>query len=77
MSSKMSDVTLHVDENTSHGERENLRNALLSTSGIMAAAYHDEKPHLFVIEYDPDKINSSELIDVAKSCGLNSELVGL
>jgi hypothetical protein len=35
-------VTLHVDENTTHDEREDFRDALLGMDGVMAAAYHDE-----------------------------------
>ena len=77
MEPKMTDVTLHIDENTSHDEREALRDKLLSLHGVMAAAYHDTKPHLMVIEYDPDAIKSSEFLTAATSKGLHAELVGL
>jgi len=40
---------MHIDENTSHEDREVFRDALLGMDGVMAAAYHDEKPHLMVI----------------------------
>ncbi len=77
MADNMADVTLHIDENTSHDERENFRNSMLNRNGVMAAAYHDEKPHLLIIEYNPEIINSSEFVKVAQDSGLHAELIGL
>lgn len=77
MERKIVDIMLHIDENTSHNDRENLRDKLFKLDGVMAAAYHDEKPHLLVIEYDPDTIKSAEFINIAKDSGLHAELVGL
>lgn len=77
MDTKMTDVILHIDETTRHDEREVLRTSLLNIDGVMAAASQDEKPHLMVIEYDPDAVNSSDFLAVAKQQGLHAELVGL
>ena len=77
MSEKMTDVTMHIDEDTSHEQREALRDHLLQRDGVLAAAYHDEKPHLVVIEYDPDLVKSADFIEIAKSSGLNAQLIGL
>jgi hypothetical protein len=77
MEQSMADITLHIDEATTHNERESLRDKLLGLDGVMAAAYHDEKPHLLVIEYDPGTINSMEFINTAKSMELHAELIGL
>ena len=73
----MTDVTLHIDENTTHDEREAFRDSLLNMGGVMAAASQDAQPHLMVIEYDPDTINSSEFVSIASKNGLHVELVGL
>jgi hypothetical protein len=77
MNAKLAEVTLHIDEGTSHDEREKLRDALLALDGVMAAAYHDEKPHLMLIEYNPDAINSIEFVNSAKQQNLHAELIGL
>jgi hypothetical protein len=77
MDTKLAEVTLHIDEGTSHGEREKIRDALLAMDGVMAAAYHDEKPHLLLIEYNPDAINSIEFMNAAKDQGLHAELIGM
>ena len=77
METKMADITLHIDENTTHDQREAFRNNLLVMNGVMAADCHDEKPHLMIIGYDPDTINSIEFVSVASKNGLHAELVGL
>lgn len=77
MNTKLAEVTLHIDEDTSHDERESFRNVLLAMDGVMAAAYHDEKPHLMLIEYNPDATNSIEFVNAAKVHGRRAELIGL
>lgn len=77
MGTKMVDVILHLDENLSHDQREALRDALLVQDGVMAASSQDAKPHLMVVEYDPDTVNSSEFIEIAKAKGIHAELVGM
>jgi hypothetical protein len=76
MTEQMADITLHIDEETSHEGREKLRDKILGTDGVMAAAYHDEKPHLMIIEYDPDVVNSSAFIKITQDSGLHAELIG-
>jgi len=76
MDARLAEVTVHIDENTSHDERETLRDALLAIDGVMAAAYHDERPHLMLIEYNPDTVNSIEFVNTAKRHGLHAELIG-
>jgi len=68
-------VTLHIDENTTHVEREDFRDELLNMSGVMAAAYHDEKPHLMVVVYDPGRVKSIEFVSAAKNRGLHAKLI--
>jgi len=77
MSDLMVDVTLHIDEDTTHDQREEFRNTLLALEGVMAAACHDEKPHLMLIEYDPELIDSIEFVNAAKKSGFRAELIGI
>ena len=77
MSDKMVDVTLHIDEETSHEDRESIRDALMSMSGVMAASCHDEQPHFMIIEYDPEVVAAKEFIVAAKHRGYHSELIGM
>jgi hypothetical protein len=66
---------MHVDENTTHEDREVFRDALLNMDGVMAAAFHDEKPHFMVIIYEPGLVKSIEFIHAAMLRGLHAELI--
>lgn len=77
MTIKFAEVTLHIDEETTHDEREAFRDVLLALPGVMAAAHHDEKPHLMLIEYNPDAVKSIEFVNAAKARGIHTELIGL
>lgn len=70
------DITMHIDEDTTPEDREILRDELLSTDGVMAAAYQYEIPHLIVMSYDPDVLKSISL-NLYKNKGLHAELVDL
>ena len=77
MGTKMVDVMLHIDENTTRNERETLRDKVLARDGVMAASYRDETPHLLVVEYDPDVLSSKAILDTVETAGVHAELVGL
>ena len=71
------DVTLHIDEDLSHGNLEDFRDVLLHQNGVYAASFHDDKPHLMIIVYDPNVISSKTFVDLAKEHNIHSELIGL
>lgn len=77
MSDKMVDVTVHIDENVSKEVRGQLEDKLLGMKGVMAATSHDAKPHLMVVEYDPERIQSKEILGAITSSGVHAELIGL
>jgi hypothetical protein len=77
MSNQMVDVTIHLNEETAHADRESLRDAILQHKGVMSADYHDERPHLIIVEYDPEETSAQDLLQIAKKRGLHAQLVGL
>ena len=77
MSTTMLDVTLHIDEDTTHDEREDLRDAFLDKKGVMTADCRDTSPHLMIIGYDPEDVTTAELMATAKQRGYHAELVAM
>jgi len=77
MSAKMVDVTVHVDESITQTDRETLRDKLLHQDGVMTASFHKDKPHLMIVEYDPDTVGTSDILRTVKSTGVHAELIGL
>lgn len=76
MSINMTDVTLHIDETLGHEQREVIRDELLAHDGIMAVASQDETPHLLIIEYDPDKMDSMGILKMFKKHNIHAERLG-
>ena len=77
MSTTMLDVTLHIDEETTHSEREDLRDVFLGKNGVMTADCRDERPHLMVVGFDPEDITSKELLATAQRSGYHAELIAM
>ena len=68
---------LHIDENLTHNELETIRADILKKSGVLVADFREQKPHVLMIEYDPDEITAVEFVNVAKESGFHAELIGL
>lgn len=77
MSNNMVDVTIHIDENVSAEVRGDLEDKLRAIDGVMAAASHEQKPHLMVVEYDPEVVKSGDILREIKGAGVHAELIGL
>ncbi|WP_018868757.1 MULTISPECIES: hypothetical protein [unclassified Thioalkalivibrio] len=77
MNQHMADATIHIDEAIDRVVRERIQDELRSLDGVMAASSHDNRPHLLVVEYDPARVNSRQLLDTVTANGLNAELIGL
>lgn len=77
MSNTMIDVVLHIDETTTHDEREDLRDLLLEKNGVMTADCRDDRPHLMIVGYDPDNIKNSDLLTAVQNRGYHAELIAM
>ncbi|MGD8566838.1 MAG: ATP-binding protein [Gammaproteobacteria bacterium] len=77
MTAKVSDVTLHIDEETSEADRKALREQLLQQKGVISATYNNEKSHLIVVEYNPDIVNSTTFLKVVEQFNMHAELIGM
>lgn len=77
MDIKMVDVTVHIDEAVDHEARERIGDKLRALDGVVAAVSHDQKPHLMVVEYNPDKVSSQTILATVRGAGVHAELVGL
>ena len=77
MSTTMLDVTVHIDEETTHDEREELRDVFLSKNGVMTADCRDDSRHLMIVGFDPEDITSSELLATAQNRGYHAELIAM
>jgi len=77
MDIQLADVTIHVDENLEVAKRAEIEQKLRAIDGVVSVHNPDEKPHLAVVEYDPNKVKSTALLDAVKGEGVHAQLVGL
>jgi hypothetical protein len=77
MDIQLADVTIHVDEDLGAVERADIEQRLRAIDGVVSVHNPDDKPHLTVVEYNPQKVKSKALLDAVKSSGVHAELVGL
>jgi hypothetical protein len=73
----MADVVIHINESVAHERRVEIADAIRNHAGVMGVAHHDEKPHLLIVEYDPDQVHAKNLLQVALDQGVHAQLVGL
>ena len=77
MDIQLVDVTIHVDKALEATERAGLENKLRDVEGVVSVRNSDERTHLFLVEYNPDKTNSQDLLGVVRGIHGHAELVGL
>ena len=77
MDIKLVDVTVHIDENLTKEQRQSVEDKLRSLDGVVSVVIRDDKPHLVLVEYNPDRASSSAILSTVKDAGVHAELVGL
>jgi len=77
MADKIVDVTLHIDEDLEQVDRDKFCDELLHISGVNAAEPSEGKPHLMIVEYNPDVVAPTIFVEYAKQRGLHMQLIGM
>jgi hypothetical protein len=77
MNIDLADVTLHVDETLDTGGLADLEDAFRNRDGVVSVHVDKKRPHLFVLEYNPEMVNSKDLLTITQFQGLHAELIGL
>ena len=77
MSANIADVVIHIDENLSSEQRETIEESLRALDGVVSVKNSDKAPHLTIVAYNSDKINSKEILNRITDQGAHAELIGL
>jgi hypothetical protein len=77
MNIDLADVTLHVDETLDADGLTDLENAFRQRDGVVSVHVEQNRPHLFVLEYNPKLVHSKDLVKIPQFHGLHAELIGL
>jgi hypothetical protein len=77
MDIKLVDVVVHVDESIDRSARTAMEDSVRELQGVVSVGQHDEKPHLMVVEYNPDQTSSGDILALVRGQGVHAEIVGL
>ena len=77
MEIKLVDVMVHVDESIDKVARGAMEDKVRRLDGVVSVGNHDEKPHLMLVEYNPDKTSSADILACVKDEGVHAEIIGL
>ena len=77
MDIQLADVVVHIDEELERERRTEIEEQLRAIDGVVSVHNPDEKPHLAIVEYNPDKTNSSVILNTVTVQGVRAELIGL
>jgi len=69
-------VVIHIDESLSSQEISQMEQNMGEVGGILCACVHEKTPHLMVVDYDPNTVSSSGLLQTLQGRGLHAELIG-
>lgn len=70
-------VVMHIDETLSNDEIHKLEYDLAYSQGILSACVNERTRHLMVVDYDPEKAYSRDILNVVQHHGYHAELIGL
>ena len=77
MDIQLADVTIHIDEALDAAKRAEIEDKLRAIDGVVSVHNPDNRPHLAVVEYNPDKVKSKVLLEAVTGEGVHAELIGL
>jgi hypothetical protein len=77
MDIQLADVIVHIDQTLERERRSEIEEQLRAIDGVVSVHNPDERPHLAIIEYNPDKTSSKVILNTITAQGVHAELVGL
>lgn len=77
MDIQLADVTVHIDENLDAALRARIEEKVRAVEGVVSFHNPEDRPHLVVVEYNPERVNSSAILEAVKGEGVHAELIGL
>jgi len=72
---QIADVIIHVDESIDNKEEQSLLGEVRKMEGVMTPEFN--RPHLMMVTYNPEKVNSYELLSAVRSEGYHAQLIGI
>lgn len=77
MNVQFADILVHIDDNLSAEQRLRIEDNLRAIDGVVSVHNPDDRPHLTIVQFVPNKTSSAEILKTVTGQGIRAELVGL
>ena len=71
------DITVHIDENLSPEQRITIDDSIRALDGVVSVHNSSKTPHLTIVQYNPDAVDSQKILKRITDQGVHAELIGL
>jgi hypothetical protein len=72
-----SDILIHIGESLDDEHIHNLEKQISFENGIYSACINEKARHLMLVDYDPESVHATDILQHVKQTGLHAELIGL
>lgn len=69
-------LVVHIDDTLGEQRRQDIELAMRQERGVVEAHFAERRPHLMVVEYDPDEISSTDILRDIHRQSVHAELIG-
>ncbi len=69
-------LVMHIANELDMASRRELEDTIRLNQGVSSAQFNDRRPHLMVVEYDPEQISYHQILHEVACRNLHAERVG-
>ena len=77
MDIQMADVTLHIEDTLDAAQLASVDEQLRALDGVVSVHTPEDRPHLTVVEYNPAKVKSSQVLETVRANGFSAHMIGM
>jgi hypothetical protein len=70
------DIVIHIDERLDDDRIHRLERELGHEQGVYSACMHERQRHLMVVDFDPESVRPSAILNAVRNRGLHAEMIG-
>ena len=71
------DVLIHVNNRLDNNQRVQLEQTMRDLDGVIAPRFNPDHPHLMLVAFNPQHVQSKTLLQQVKSVGYQAQLIGV
>jgi hypothetical protein len=71
------DILIHIDENLNDEAVHTLARDMGWEDGVLSACMHERARHLMLVDFDPEQVRPSHIVQWVRNRGFHAEMIGL